>query len=202
MTKISVVTLGKGRPDHLANVVRGLVRQTMLPAELIVAVMQDDLYDLPEAPFPIRQMHVVSDALPLASARNAAARAASGEVIVFLDMDCIPTPSLLADYAEFLTDFDGLLMGEVLYLPGGATVGDWQYDRFAEIAVKHSDRRGPRRMVSRSVRTIAVSGRSTSRCAGRRSLVWAASTSAMSAMAVRIPISARHSTKPAYRLRG
>ena len=143
MTEVSVVTLGKGRPDHLVNVVRGLMRQTLMPTELIVAVMQDDLYDLPEAPFPIRQMQVVADALPLASARNVAARAATGDVIVFLDMDCIPTPTLLADYAGFLDTFDGLLMGEVLYLPGGATDGDWQYDRFAEIAVKHSDRRGP-----------------------------------------------------------
>ncbi|RZM23715.1 MAG: glycosyl transferase, partial [Sphingomonas sp.] len=42
MTEVSVVTLGKGRPDHLVNVVRGLMRQTLMPSELIVAVMQDE----------------------------------------------------------------------------------------------------------------------------------------------------------------
>ncbi|TVV76316.1 galactosyltransferase-related protein [Sphingomonas solaris] len=143
MTQVSVVTLAKGRSDHLVNLVRGLMRQTLPPAELIVAVMQEAPYDLPDAPFPIRQMTIPAEALPLAAARNAAARVATGEVIVFLDIDCIPAPALLADYAGFATGFDGLLMGEVLYLPGGATGGDWDYDRFAAVAVKHSDRRGP-----------------------------------------------------------
>jgi GT2 family glycosyltransferase len=143
MTTVSVVTLAKGRADHLVNLVRGLARQTTLPVELIVAAMQDEPYALPAAPFPVRQMHLVADALPLAAARNAAARAATGEVIVFLDMDCIPTPGLVADYAGFAGELDGLLMGEVMYLPGGATAGDWSCDRFAEVAVRHSDRRGP-----------------------------------------------------------
>ena len=95
---VSVVTLAKGRPDHLVNLVHGLTRQSQLPVELIVAVMQAEAYDLPAAPFPIRQMHVVADAL---------------------------------------------LMGEVMYLPGGATAADLSMDRFAGIAVRHSDRRGP-----------------------------------------------------------
>jgi GT2 family glycosyltransferase len=143
MTQISVVTLAKGRAEHLVNVVRGLSRQTQLPAEMIVAVMQDELYSLPEAPFPIRQMRVVAGALPLAAARNAAAQAAQGDTLVFLDIDCIPTPDLVADYARFAEEFDGLLMGEVMYLPGGATAGDWSYDGFAAVAQRHSDRRGP-----------------------------------------------------------
>lgn len=140
---ISVVTLAGGRPEHLRNVVLGLSRQTVLPAELIVAVIQDTTYDLPEAPFPIRQMMIDGPRLPLAAARNAAARAAVGDKLVFLDMDCIPTPELLADYDRYLDEMDGLLMGEVMYLPGGATRGDWSTDRFAEVAVRHSDRRGP-----------------------------------------------------------
>ena len=143
MTSVSVVTLAKGRPDHLVNVVRGLSQQTMRPVELIVAVMQDTLYDLPDAPFPIRQIRIDADALPLAMARNVAAGAAQGEVLVFLDMDCIPTPELVADYAGFAATFDGLLMGEVMYLPGGATAGNWSYADFAAVAERHSDRRGP-----------------------------------------------------------
>ncbi|MDR6147150.1 GT2 family glycosyltransferase [Sphingomonas sp. SORGH_AS870] len=140
---ISVVTLAGGRPDHLRNVVLGLSRQTTMPAELIVAVIQDAPYDLPEAPFPIRQMMVSGPHLPLASARNAAAKACVGDKIVFLDMDCIPTPELLADYDRCLDEMDGLLMGEVMYLPGGATEGEWRYEDFASVAVRHSDRRGP-----------------------------------------------------------
>jgi len=143
MLSVSVVTLAKGRPAHLANMVLGLTRQTHRPVELIVACMQDEPYSLPEAPFPIRQIPMASDPLPLAAARNRAVAAASGEGIVFLDVDCIPAPSLVADYAERLATFGGLLMGEVLYLPGEATRGAWSTEAFAAIAVKHSDRRGP-----------------------------------------------------------
>ncbi|KQP58652.1 galactosyltransferase-related protein [Methylobacterium sp. Leaf112] len=143
MSTVSVVTLAKGRPEHLANVVRGLMRQTRMPDELIVACMQEQPYDLPETPFPISQIVMAGDPLPLAAARNRAVATASGGVIVFLDVDCIPAPSLVADYTRHLEEFDGLLMGEVLYLPAGATLGDWTYEAFAAVAEKHSDRRGP-----------------------------------------------------------
>jgi GT2 family glycosyltransferase len=139
----SVVTLARGRAAHLANQVVGLARQTVLPGEMIVAVMQDQIYDLPPTPFPIRQIRVAGAELPLAAARNAAAKAATGERLVFLDVDCIPAPGLIEDYAAHLADLDGLLMGEVLYLPAGATAPPWSDDHFARVAQKHSDRRGP-----------------------------------------------------------
>ena len=140
---VSVVTLAGGRPDHLRNLVSGLTRQTQPPVELIVAVIQDSAYDLPDAPFPIRQLMIAGGDLPLATARNAAAGAAKGDALIFLDMDCIPTPTLVADYARRLAELDGLLMGEVMYLPGGATAGTWDSAGFADVAVRHSDRRGP-----------------------------------------------------------
>ncbi|WP_370174855.1 galactosyltransferase-related protein [Sphingobium abikonense] len=143
MNKVSVITLARGRGDHLVNVVHGLNRQSMLPAELIIAVMQDEPYSLPNTPFPVRQIHVAGDDLPLAAARNAAAAIATGDILIFLDIDCIPSPSLVADYAAHADRFDGLLMGEVLYLPHQATQGDWSCEGFEGIAEKHSDRRGP-----------------------------------------------------------
>ena len=151
MKSVSVVTLAKGRPDHLRNVVHGLAGQGRPPAELIVAVMQDEPYELPATDFPIRQIMIADGQLPrqlpgqlpLAAARNAAARAASGEALVFLDMDCIPAPALVADYAAGLAGSDGLLMGEVLYLPAGATRPGWCCDDLMGVAVRHSDRRGP-----------------------------------------------------------
>jgi GT2 family glycosyltransferase len=143
MDTVSVVTLAKGRPDHLRNVILGLSRQIHAPAELIIAVMQNEAYDLPSTVFPIRQIMIPDDHLPLAAARNAAARAATGTVLVFLDMDCIPASSLIADYAHRLAELDGLLMGEVLYLPGGATQEGWTCEALGAVAVRHSDRRGP-----------------------------------------------------------
>ncbi|MCJ2133027.1 galactosyltransferase-related protein [Methylobacterium sp. J-026] len=143
MSTVSVVTLAKGRPAHLRNVLLGLARQTRPPAELIVAVMQDAPYDLPEVPFPVRQILVPGRELPLAAARNRGVAAACGDDVVFLDVDCIPAPSLVADYARGLAALDGLLMGEVLHLPERATAGDWRYADLDAVAERHSDRRGP-----------------------------------------------------------
>ena len=42
MDSVSVVTLAKGRPEHLHNLVLGLGRQTRPPAEVIVAGMQPE----------------------------------------------------------------------------------------------------------------------------------------------------------------
>jgi GT2 family glycosyltransferase len=139
----SVLTLAHGRAEHLSNVVLGLTRQTVAPLELVVGVMQDAPYDLPDAPFPIRQIMVDRDRLPLAAARNAVAAQARGEVLAFLDVDCIPAPGFVADYGRHAAPGRGVLMGEVMYLPGGAAAPGWSYDAFDAVAEKHSDRRGP-----------------------------------------------------------
>ncbi len=59
--------------------------------------------------------------LPLARARNAgaaAALAAGCELLVFLDVDCLPGPGLIAGYAGAATVApDALLCGPVTYLP-------------------------------------------------------------------------------------
>lgn len=86
------------------------------PDELVIAAMQPDPPPI-EAPFPVRIVHVTGDRLPLAAARNAAVGAATGDGLVFLDVDCIPAPELVARYAACLADTDGCFMGEVGYLP-------------------------------------------------------------------------------------
>ena len=143
-SRTSVLTLAKGRAEHLRNVARGLAEQILPPAEFVVGYMQDDPYDLPDLPFPVRQVRVFGDhALPLAAARNAVARAAAGEVLAFVDVDCIPAPTLVADYQARAIQGTGLYMGEVMYLPGGANAPGWTYDGFDAVAEKHSDRQGP-----------------------------------------------------------
>lgn len=140
---LSVCTLGSGRAAHLVNLVHGLNAQTLHPRELIVAVMQDVPYALPDTAFPVRQVLLGGGGIPLAAARNAAASAASGDVIAFLDIDCIPDPDFVADYAARMTGRDALLMGEVQYLPAGATDDGIDCDRFASLGVTHCDRAGP-----------------------------------------------------------
>lgn len=140
---ISICTLAHGRAAHLANLVRGLAAQTRLPDELVVAVMQDRPYDMPDPGFPVRQIMMGGQGIPLAAGRNAAARAAAGGMLLFLDVDCIPDPGFVADYAGHLGTRDALLMGEVLYLPSGAVDDGLDFARFARIGVKHSERAGP-----------------------------------------------------------
>lgn len=140
---ISVCTLAHGREKHLVNLATGLARSNRLPDELIVAVMQERPYDLPSLPFPVRQIDVSGEEKPLARARNAAFDAARGDLLVFLDVDCIPHPDLIADYAEAVTLAEGVFMGEVGYLPSGATDDGIDYRRFEDLAVKHSERAGP-----------------------------------------------------------
>lgn len=140
---VSVLTIARGRDAHLRNVVLGLSQQKRLPDELVVGVMQDMPYDLPDAPFPIRQTTVAGDPIPLARARNTVAREARGDKLLFVDVDCIPEPGFVAEYAAYLDDFDGLVMGEVLYLPKGEAADGWTFARLAEVGEKHGDRRGP-----------------------------------------------------------
>ncbi|SPJ24851.1 glycosyltransferase family 2 protein [Palleronia abyssalis] len=142
---ISALTIASGREAHLANLIRGLARQTHPVAELVVAVMQDAPYqNLPDVPFPVRQVMVpVAEGLPLAAARNAAAQAAKSAILAFVDVDCIPGPDFAADYAHAVGTHGGLHMGEVGYLPEGAAAAGIDFDAFEAIAKRHPDRQAP-----------------------------------------------------------
>ncbi len=118
---VSVLTLVRGRREHLVNLIVGLNASTRQPDELVIAYMQGAPHDdLPGTRFPIRAVFVEGDEMPLAAARNRAAAAARGDELVFLDVDCIPSPTLVERYAETAGWPGGIRLGEVLYLPAGA----------------------------------------------------------------------------------
>ncbi|MGR3493349.1 MAG: glycosyltransferase family 2 protein [Shimia sp.] len=143
MTSLSVLTIAKGRADHLERTLIGCAAQTRQPTEAIVVRMQAEPYTLPALPFPVRQVEVLGDELPLAQARNRAAAEAVGDQLVFLDVDCIPGPDALSDYAKHTTPENGVLMGEVGYLPKTAVSGGIDYALFERAAERHPDRQGP-----------------------------------------------------------
>lgn len=140
---ISICTLAHGRAEHMWNLVNGLSKSKHLPDELVIALMQDDPYVLPDTPFTVRQVGTRGFGIPLAEARNRAASEAKGDLLIFLDVDCIPHPELVGDYAKAATLGGGLLMGEVGYLPKNAPMRSLDFGLFERISVKHSERAGP-----------------------------------------------------------
>ena len=203
MTRISVLTIAAGRADHLANVIHGLNAQDVPPSEFVIAYMQDAPYDdLPETAFPVRQVPVAGGTGALAEARNLAATTAIGDVLIFLDVDCIPHPGLVGEYAASIGNAPGLHMGEVMYLPRGATSAGVDFARFDEVAEKHSDRgAAPKsgRAVCDDYRCFWSLNFAISRTTGRRP---GGSTSAIPAMAARIRILAAQWTSAACRSGG
>lgn len=115
---LSVLTLVKNRTPQLHNLLNGLVTGEQLPNEVVVVVMggtdPEPEIDVPQ--LRMRYLRMNCGGLPLARARNLAARAACQENLVFLDVDCIPSSQLISSYENVLMNNDALCMGPVRYL--------------------------------------------------------------------------------------
>ncbi len=116
------MTIAHGRHEHLRRQQRSLTTGTRRPDDVVVVAMDDLGLDA------LTDGHVVHldarpSGLPLAAARNAGARAAierGAEVLVFLDVDCLAGPDLVAAYDETVTAHPGTVWsGPVTYLPEG-----------------------------------------------------------------------------------
>lgn len=119
MSRTSVVTLNRGRRPHLVRLLEGLARGTP-PAECVIVEMGGDEAALPPQPFPLTRVMCEAGGLPLAAARNLGRRTASGEILIFLDVDCIPTANLVSGLTQAAEDHDGLICCRIRYLPAGA----------------------------------------------------------------------------------
>ncbi|WP_445256839.1 glycosyltransferase family 2 protein [Nocardioides aurantiacus] len=124
---VAVVTLVRGRREHLVRQQCSLSRGTVLPGQWVVVAMGDpDLDDFePREGVRPTVVHVDADpaSLPLAAARNAGAEhalARGARVLVFLDVDCLAGTHLVAAYDAAVTDDpDVVWSGPVTYLPAG-----------------------------------------------------------------------------------
>lgn len=140
-----MLTLVRGRQNHFDHLIAGLRAQVAYPEELVVAYMQDFPPAVPpNLPFAVRMVHVAGDRLPLAKARNAAARAASGEVLALLDVDCIPDPNFVRRAAEAVPESEvGVFLPEVGYLPAresgwiDAATGRPDFSLIASVSRRH-----------------------------------------------------------------
>jgi hypothetical protein len=141
--RIAVITPVAGRAAHLRVQEEGLARGTRRPDIRIVAAMGEP--PLVGSGVQVVQVPVRSRQLPLAKARNRgaqAALAAGAQILIFLDVDCIPGDSLVARYGRAASDESGLCCGPVAYLPA-APPGGYDLKQIAARASAHPARPVP-----------------------------------------------------------
>ncbi|UOZ04903.1 glycosyltransferase family 2 protein [Amycolatopsis sp. WQ 127309] len=147
--RTAVVTITAGRDGHLRR-----QREALDPGDVDVHVVVDMTGSL-RLPFALEAPPVVllslaarERGLPLAAARNAGARAAldhGAELLVFLDVDCIPGPGSLARYTDAARRVPPatLMCGPVAYLPPPPPEGYPAPRELAPLAEPHPGRPAP-----------------------------------------------------------
>lgn len=156
MRRVGVVTAVAGRHDHLRRQHTALAASTLAPHVVVVVAMGDDgVRPVVDAGRPAARTVVVELAdmeepgarLPLARARNAGAEAAfahGAELLVFLDVDCLPHAELLERYASAAREHDpALLCGPVAYLAPPPPDADGYDAATLAAAVPHPARPAP-----------------------------------------------------------
>lgn len=149
--ELAVVTVVKGRHQHLQRQRRGLVEGLAAPLVHVVVSMGDDtLSDVlsQEAALPTALVRLPpSEQLPLAAARNAGVAHAAelgADAVALLDVDCIPEPALVPDYRRLLRMIagprPGVVAGRVRYLPEGMGEADYSPGRLEVLGRDHPAR--------------------------------------------------------------
>lgn len=149
--RVAVITVVSGRHRHLRCQRRALAMSAhRVEAHVVVAMADPDaVREHVAGPGPpVAPVHVpVRDGLlPLALARNAGAEAAldtGAELLVFLDVDCIPGSGTIGRYAEVARGGAlRLLCGPVAYLPPEPAPG-YDLERLPELGQPHPARPVP-----------------------------------------------------------
>jgi N-acetylglucosaminyl-diphospho-decaprenol L-rhamnosyltransferase len=147
--KISIVTAARGRTEHLRRQLAGVQRSATQVHRHIIVAIDDDEVEQTARSSPLRTEVVAlqssTPTIPMAAARNLGARTAiddGADLLVFLDVDCIPAPAMVGRYAAAARDAahrDALLCGPVTYLPPAGPDG-YPMDRLAELIDPHPAR--------------------------------------------------------------
>lgn len=111
-TTVSIVIPTKNRTSDLEATIDSILRQTVLPLELIIIDQSKEKWFLKSLPFPLKYIHdpKLSGA---STARNAGMERATGDVWLFLDDDVILESTfieeLLAAYAPDVIGVSGIV---------------------------------------------------------------------------------------------
>ncbi len=104
--------------------------------------MNESAQALRDWPFPCHHLAYENAEvlLPLTDARNAAAEKATGDLLLFLDVDCIPAREMVAEYEKAYAQVpNAIAMGNVHYLPEKITA-DWTEDLLKRQSEPHPNR--------------------------------------------------------------
>ncbi|MGW6714461.1 glycosyltransferase family 2 protein [Streptomyces globisporus] len=150
--RTAVITPAAGRHQHLTLQHRGLAAGSHTPDRYVVVAMDDpELGAVMGGREPVATVvdcPVSNGNLPLARARNlGAARAVEygAELLVFLDVDCVPGEQLLQRYRQAALDSEhrrSLLCGTVSYLPPPGPYG-YRLSELPALAKPHPGRPVP-----------------------------------------------------------
>ncbi|MEV7290368.1 galactosyltransferase-related protein [Streptomyces microflavus] len=150
--RTAVITPAAGRHRHLTLQHLGLAAGSHVPDQYVVVAMDDpDLGAVLAGREPVATVvdcPVNNGNLPLARARNlGAARAVErgAELLVFLDVDCVPGEQLLERYRQVALDTQhrrSLLCGTVSYLPPPGPYG-YRLAELTTLAEPHPGRPAP-----------------------------------------------------------
>ena len=115
LPSVSVVIPVYNRTGLLQRTLAGLAAQTVAPHEVVVV---DDGSDEDVAaavgemnlPFPHRVLRQDRDGYGAGRARNRGATEATGDVVLFVDADCLPSPRLVERHARWHGRGDGIVV--------------------------------------------------------------------------------------------
>ncbi len=123
---VSVNIAVKDRRDLLAACLDGLAQQTFTDFEVVVVDngSTDGTREMAEARADLR-IRVLRNDGSLGAVRNAGVAASGGEIVAFVDSDCVPTPTWLAEGVRFFDDARvATVQGRTLPDPS-ASPGPW-----------------------------------------------------------------------------
>jgi len=138
MPEFSIVTIIKERRKQLANLLESVKASTILPYDIQVVCMDDlDIFDIPEGLNVSVHLMNGPHQLPLAAARNMGITATKTENVIFIDVDCLVSPTLFASLLMAL-QAENIIAAYPLYLPMVPDTGS--YTKLEPQAVPHPSR--------------------------------------------------------------
>jgi GT2 family glycosyltransferase len=138
MTDFSIVTIVKGRRKQLANLLDSIKASTILPHDIQVVCMDDvEGIAIPDGLNVNLLLTTDAHELPLAAARNKGITATKTCNVIFIDVDCIVSPTLFASLLIALQP-ENIIAAYPLYLPVVPNTGN--YGDVKNKAVPHPSR--------------------------------------------------------------